>query len=186
MLITIRILHNRLDLLPLPCIPRARHNKHLRTDAVPITQPTDRPGQLTDTATRTEAVLHIHFEVLEHQLVDLANQRHPTHVLQLPFELFVHVCPPAVEVGGRVSLEPVFFARDEQCHASLDVDRSVIEGEAQLADVGVLRREEPLARVWQAGVVAHEVKGVVREVVVHRFLAHLLADEEELCLRGCR
>lgn len=61
----------------------------------------------------------------------------------------------------------------------------MVEGEAQLADVRVLRREEPLARVWQLGVVAHEVEGVVREVVVHCFLAKLFADEEELCLSAC-
>ena len=123
--------------------------------------------------------------MLEHQLVDLADKRHPAHVLQLPFEFLVQVCSPAVEVSSRVSLEPVIFVRDEQRHASLDVDRSVVEGEAQLTDVRVLRREEPLARVWQLGVVTHEVEGVVREVVVHRFLAQLFADEEELCLSAC-
>jgi hypothetical protein len=73
----------------------------------------------------------------------------------------VQVRAPAVEVGNRVPLKPVVFARDEQRHTSLDVDRSVVEGEAQLADVRVLRREEPLARVWQLGVVAHEMESVV-------------------------
>jgi len=58
----------------------------------------------------------------------------------------------------------------------------VVEGEAQLADLRVLRREEPLARVGQLAVGAHEVEGVVREVVVHCFLADLLADEEKLGL----
>ena len=85
-----------------------------------------------------------------------------------------------------MTLEPVVFAQDEQRHASLDVDRSVVEGEAQLAYMRVLWWEEPLARVWQLGIIAHEVESVVREVVVHCFLAHLLADEEELCLRACR
>ena len=158
--ITVRVLHNRPDLLPLHWGSRTRHNKHLWTN-LPITQPTNRPGLLVETATRTEAVLHIDLEVLEHQLMDLDDQRHPAHVLQLPFEFCVQVRAPAVEVGGRVPLEPVVFARDEQRHASLNVDRSVIEGEAQLADVCILRREEPLARVWQLGVVAHEVESVV-------------------------
>jgi hypothetical protein len=153
MSIAIRVLHNRPDLLPLPWVPRTRHDKYLWTN-LPITQPTNCPGPLVEATTRTEAVLHIDFEMLEHQLVDLDDQRHP-------FEFCVQVRAPAVEVGGRVPLEPVVFARDEQRHASLNVDRSVVEGEAQLADMRVLRREEPLARVWQLRFVAHEMKSVV-------------------------
>lgn len=117
--------------------------------------------------------------------MDLADQRHPAHVLQLPLELLVQVGAPAVEVRGRVSREPVVFARDEQRHAPLDVGRAVVEGEAQAADVRVLRREEPLARVGQLGVGAHEVEGVVREVVVHCFLTQLFANQEDLGLRAC-
>ena len=114
--------------------------------------------------------------------MDLADKRHPAHMLQLPFELLVKVCAPAVKVGSRVSLEPVIFVRDEQRHASLDVDRSVVEGEAQLADVRVLWREEPLAQVRQGAVGAHDVEGVFGEVVVHCFVMQLFADEEELGL----
>jgi len=180
-----RILHNRPNLLPLRRGPRARHNQHLRTDTLPITQPPNRPSPLIETPARTKAVLHIDLEVLQHELVDLAHQRHPAHVLQLPLELVVQVGAPAVEVAGRVPLEPGVLARDEQRHAPLDVDRAVVEGEAQLADVRVLRRGEPLARVGQLGVAAHQMERVVREIVVQRFLAELLADEEELGLGAC-
>ena len=97
----------------------------------------------------------------------------------------MQVRSPAIRILVRVALEPGFFAGDEQRHAALDVDGAVVEGDAEPADVRVARREEPLARVWQLGVVTHEVEGVVREVVVHCFLAQLFADEEELCLSAC-
>lgn len=112
--------------------------------------------------------------------MDLADQRHPARVLQIPLELFVQVSPPPVVVFVGVVLEPVVFAGDEQRHAPLDVDGAVVEGDAETADVRITRREEPLAQVRQGAVGAHDVEGVFREVVVHCFVAELLADQEQL------
>jgi hypothetical protein len=108
--------------------------------------------------------------------MDLADQRHPARVLQIPLELIVQVCSPAVIVFVRVALEPAVFTRDEECHAALDVDGAVIESDAEAPDVRVTRREEPLAQVRQGGVGAHDVESVFSEVVLHGFVAELLAD----------
>jgi hypothetical protein len=108
--------------------------------------------------------------------MDLADQRHPARVLQIPLELVVQVSPPPVVVFVRVVLEPVVFAGDEQRHAALDVHGAVVEGDAEPADVRITRRVESLAQVWQSIVEAHDVEGVFREVVVHCFVAELFAD----------
>lgn len=108
--------------------------------------------------------------------MDLTDQRHPARVLQFPLELVVQVCSPAIVILVRVHLEPSVFAGDEQRHASLHVDGAVIEGDAEPADVRITRRKEPLAQVRQRAVRAHDVEGVFREVVVHRFVAKLFAD----------
>lgn len=99
-------------------------------------------------------------------------------MLQFPLELVVQVCSPAVVIFVRVELEPGVFAGDEQRHPSLDVDGAVVEGDAEPADVRVTRRVEPLAQVRQGVVGTHDVEGVFREVVVHRFVTELLADQE--------
>ena len=112
--------------------------------------------------------------------MDLANQRHPARVLQLPLELGVQVCSPLVQIVARVSLEPAVFARDEQCHASLDFNCSVVERDAEPADVRITRREESLAQVRQGAVGSHDVESVLCEVVVHRFVAKLPRDQEQL------
>ena len=114
--------------------------------------------------------------------MDLIDQRHPARVLQFPLELVVQVCFPSIIALVRVELEPGVFAGDEQRHASLHVDGAVIEGDAEPADVRITRREEPLAQVRQRAVGTHDVKGVFREVVVHRFVAELFADQEQLRL----
>lgn len=114
--------------------------------------------------------------------MDLANEWHPAHVLQFPLELSVQVCSPVVQIAVRVVVEPAFPARDEESHASLDVERTVVEGYAQPADVGVSRREEPLAQIRQGAVGAHEVEGVSSEVVVHCFVVELFAYQEQLRL----
>jgi len=110
--------------------------------------------------------------------MNLADQRHPARMLQIPLELVVQVCSPAVIVFVRVALEPAIFAGYEQRHAALDVDGAVVEGDAEAADVRITRREEPLAQVRQSAVDAHDLEGVFREVVVHRFVVELLADQE--------
>lgn len=97
-------------------------------------------------------------------------------MLQIPLELVVQVCSPAVVVFVRVALEPAVFAGDEECHAALDVDGAVVKGDAEAADVRITRREEPLAQIREGAVGAHDVESVFREVVVHRFVAELLAD----------
>lgn len=114
--------------------------------------------------------------------MDLAHQRHPARVLQLPLELAVQVRAPPIVVLVRVAFEPAVLAGDKQCHATLDVDGAVVERDAEAADVRITRREEPLAQVWEGAVRAHDVKGVFGEVVVHCFVAELLADEEQLGL----
>jgi hypothetical protein len=80
----------------------------------------------------------------------------------------------------RVVFEPFGSAGDEQCHAALDVERPVVERNAQAADVRVARREEPLAQVRQVVVGAHDVESVFGKVVVHCFVVELLADYEQL------
>jgi hypothetical protein len=80
----------------------------------------------------------------------------------------------------RVALEPGIFARDEECHAALDVDGAVVESYAETADVRITRREKPLAQVREGAVGAHHVESVFGEVVVHGFVAELLADCEQL------
>lgn len=112
--------------------------------------------------------------------MDLANQRHPACVLQFPLELGVKVCSPFVKIVARVSLEPAVFAGDEQCHASLDVNCSVVERDAESADVPITRREESLAQVRQGAVGTHDVESVLCEVVMHGFVAKLPGDQEQL------
>lgn len=118
--------------------------------------------------------------------MDLIDERHPAQVVQVPLELVVQVCAPLVQVVLRVSLKPLVFAGDEERHAALDVGGAVVEGDAQAPDVGVARRAEPLAQVWEGAVAAHHVEGVLSEVVVHCFVAELLGDQKELCFDARR
>jgi hypothetical protein len=134
---------------------------------LPVSQPTNRPSQLARAPARAKAVLHVDFQVSQSELVDLADQRHPAHVLQLPLELPVQVGAPVVQVAMRVVFEPFRSASDEEGHAALDVERAVVERDAQAADVRVARREEPLAQVREVVVGAHDVESVFGEVVVH-------------------
>jgi len=180
-----RILHNPFNLLSLISTSCARHHKHVRRLFLPIAQPANRPRKLAQAPARTVAILHIDLEVSQNQLVDLANQRHPARVLQFPLELAVQVCSPAICILVRVALEPGVFAGYEQCHATLNVDGAVVEGDAESANVRVTRREEPLAQVRQRAVGAHDVESVLCEVVVHRLVAELLADQEQLRLGVC-
>ena len=103
-------------------------------------------------------------------------------MLQLPLELGVQVSSPLIQIFLGVTLEPVVFASDEQCHASLYVNCSVVEGDAEPADVRITRRKESLAQVRQGTVGAHDVESVLREVVVHCFVAKLPGDQKQLGL----
>lgn len=82
--------------------------------------------------------------------------------------------------------DPLLPARDELRHAALQVAGAVVERDAEAADVLVARREEPLAQEGEAAVQAHDVEGVVGEVVLHCVVAELLVDDEELRLRAGR
>jgi hypothetical protein len=101
-------------------------------------------------------------------------------VLQLPLELLVQVGAPVVQIAVWVVLDPFRSACDEESHAALDVERAVVQRNAQVANVRVTRREEPLAQVREVVVGAHDVESVFREVVVHCFVVQLLADQEQL------
>lgn len=175
------VLYNRPNLLSLFRRACTNNNKDLRRFARPVAQPPHRPTQLTLASARAVAVLHVDFEVVQHELVNLIDERHPAQVVEVPLELVVQVFAPLVEVVLRVSLKPLVFAGDEERHAALDVGGAVVEGDAQTPDVGVARRAEPLAQVWEGAVAAHHVEGVLGEVVVHCFVAELLGDQEELC-----
>lgn len=103
-----RSFHKPLNLLPLILIPRANDDQHLRRRSIPFAQLPDRPPDMTGAKTRTLGILHIHLQRPQHQLVDLAHQRHLAQVQQLPLQLVVDVCPPlGVSVRGRVGLLPL-------------------------------------------------------------------------------
>lgn len=175
-----RVLHNRPNLLSFLRRACTNNNKNLWRFARPVAQPPHRPTQLTLAPARAVAVLHVDFEVVQHELVDLIDERHPAQVVQVPLELVVQVFAPLVEVVLRVPLQPLVFAGDEERHAAPDVGGAVVERDAQAPDVGVARRAEPLAQVWEGAVAAHHVEGVLCEVVVHGLVAELLGDQKEL------
>lgn len=93
--------------------------------------------------------------------------------------------PPSVEIRRRVTIEPILFRGDELDHTLLHVTCPVVEGDAQATYVRVARREEPLAQIRQGTVCAHDVEGIAGQEVLHRLVAKLLADLEQLCLGPC-
>lgn len=103
--------------------------------------------------------------------MDLADQRHPAGVLQVPFKLSVDMRSPRSQVSVRIVFEPLVFAGNEEGHATLAIECPMVESDAQTTDVCVPRWEEPLAQIWKGAVGAHEVEGVFGEVVVDPFIA---------------
>jgi hypothetical protein len=108
-------------------------------------------------------------------------------VLQFPLKLGVQVCSPSVQIFIGVTLEPAILAGDAQRHATLNIDCSVVEGNAEPANVRITRREESLAQVRQGTVGTHDVESVLCEIVVDCFVAKLSGYQEQLglAMRWC-